>query len=190
MKCEYACGSNEHRVHRRAFLGGALGGVGAAAVGLGALERRALAAQLQQNQKRVLVFFLAGGVSQLETWDPKPGTDTGGPFRAIPTSVPGTHISELLPHSARQMHRLALVRSINTRENDHGKGKYAMEHGRRQEAASTYPHYGSLSARLLAPANGELPGYIQITPKGRNSGKGDAAYLGPKYNSMVLADGA
>jgi uncharacterized protein (DUF1501 family) len=190
MKCDYACGSNEHRLHRRAFLGGALGGVGAAAAGLGALERRALAAQLQQNQKRVLVFFLAGGVSQLETWDPKPGTDTGGPFRAIPTSVPGTQICELLPHSARQMHRLALVRSINTRENDHGKGKYAMEHGRRQEAASTYPHFGSLSARLLSPANGELPGYIQITPKGRNSGKDDAAYLGPKYNSMVLADGA
>jgi uncharacterized protein (DUF1501 family) len=167
-----------------------LGSAAAAAAGIGALDRQALAAQLEGRQKRMLVFFLAGGVSQLETWDPKPGTPTGGPFRAIPTSVPGTQICELLPHTAQRIHRLALVRSINTREGNHSKGKYLMEHGRREEAASTYPHLGSLSARLLAPDDGELPGYIQITPKGKGAGKDDAAYLGVKYNSMVLADGA
>lgn len=50
-----------------------------------------------------------GGLSQLESWDPKPGTDTGGPFRAIETSVPGIRISELLPNVAKQMHHLCLV---------------------------------------------------------------------------------
>jgi len=189
MQCRYACGTQEHSVHRRSFLGGMLGGFGAAALSGAALGNQALAGELKLQQKRMLVFFLAGGVSQLESWDPKPGTDTGGPFRTIPTSVPGTHISELLPYSAQQMHRLSLVRSINTRENNHGKGKYAMEHGRREEAASKYPHLGSLSARVLAPVDSALPGYIQITPKGRGAGKDDAAYLGVKYNSMVLADG-
>ena len=80
--------------------------------------------ELAANQKHILIFWMAGGLSQLESWDPKPKTDTGGPFRAIPTSVPGTHISELLPYTAKQMHRLAIVRSINTKENDHGKGAY------------------------------------------------------------------
>ena len=79
--------------------------------------------------------WLAGGASQLETWDPKPGTNTGGPCQAIATSVPGIHISELLPYSAKQMHRLALVRSINNMIDDHGKGAYFMHTGRRQEPA-------------------------------------------------------
>ena len=85
-----------------------------------------MAEQLVKDQKRVVVFNMHGGLSQLESWDPKPGTNTGGPFRAIPTSVPGMHISELLPYTAKQMHHLALVRSINTKENDHGKGAYMM----------------------------------------------------------------
>ena len=67
-------------------------------------------------------IWLAGGASQLETWDPKPGTDTGGPFRSIETSVPGVRISELMPLTAKQMHRMALVRGVNTKEDDHGKG--------------------------------------------------------------------
>ena len=70
--------------------------------------------QLAKDQKRIVVFNMHGGLSQLESWDPKPGTATGGPFRAIPTSVPGIHISELLPHTARVMHHLALIRGINT----------------------------------------------------------------------------
>ena len=63
---------------------------------------------------RVLVVYMSGGLSQLESWDPKPKTDTGGPFRAIPTAVPGMHICELLPLTAQQMGKLSLVRSINT----------------------------------------------------------------------------
>jgi hypothetical protein len=128
MKCTYACRSAEHLLSRRRFLG-SVAGLGAAA-GLGTLTHPALSAQLASRQRQVLVIWLAGGASQLETWDPKPGTDTGGPFRAIATSVPGTYISELMPRTARQMHRLALVRSLNTKENDHGKGHYLMHTGR------------------------------------------------------------
>src|SRR5206468_4614233 len=72
----------------------------------------------------------------LPIWDPKPGTDMGGPFRAIRTSVPGVQICELLPYVAQQMHRLAIVRSINTAEDDHGRGHYMMETGRREDPRS------------------------------------------------------
>src|SRR5262245_3962136 len=119
MRCDYACGSEDHLIHRRKFLGLGLGGVVA---GLGAFGRPSLAKALESNDRRVLVVNMAGGLSQLESWDPKPGTRTGGPFRAIPTSVPGIHLSELLPMTARQMHRLAIVRGVNTSEDDHGKG--------------------------------------------------------------------
>ena len=63
----------------------------------------------------MLFIWLDGGMSQLESWDPKPNTQFGGPFRAIPTSVPGIHVSELMPRTAKQMHHLAVVRSVCTR---------------------------------------------------------------------------
>jgi hypothetical protein len=122
MFASYACRSLEHSIARRQFLGGIAGGMGAAALGLGAMTRPAAAAELAKQQKRIVVFWMHGGLSQLESWDPKPGTRTGGPFRAIPTSVPGIELCELLPQTAKQMHHLCLVRGVNTREVDHGKG--------------------------------------------------------------------
>lgn len=184
----YACGSPEHEIARRQFLGTAAAGLGALA-GVGALARPAAAEHLAAQQKRVMVIDLRGGASQLETWDPKPGTDTGGPFRTIPTSVPGLHICELLPHTAKQMHRLAVVRSINTRENDHGKGRYAMLTGRRRDTPGDFPYIGAVAAKALAPVENPLPGHIQIT-YGNDSGRSnDAAYLGPRYASITLGDG-
>src|SRR5262245_42049254 len=115
MRCDYACGSADHVLSRRGFLAGVSAGA-AGGLGFNHLIQPATARELARDERRVLVVWLSGGVSQLETWDPKPGTDTGGPFQAIPTSVPGVHICELLPHSARLMHKMAIVRGINTME--------------------------------------------------------------------------
>ncbi len=188
MKCTYACNSPEHQVARRQFLGHVAAGCGAVA-GFGSLVRPAVARQLATQQKRVLSIFLAGGSSQLESWDPKPKTDTGGPFRAIPTSVPGIHLCELLPATAMQMHRMALVRSINTNENDHGLGRYLMETGRRKSPAADYPHLGAVTAKALTVEASPLPGHIHVS-SGAGSRRNDSAYLGPKYASIVVgADG-
>lgn len=187
MNCNYACGSAEHRIARRRFLGGMA--AGAAAAGLGAFVRPAAASQLAKDQKRIIVVNMHGGLSQLESWDPKPGTDTGGPFRAIPTSVPGIHISELLPQTAKQMHHLALVRSVNTNENDHGKGAYMMLTGRAQTPAADYPQIGAVAAKALSPLDDALPGHVQITPGGGGGRSNDSAYLGPKYSSISLGNG-
>lgn len=188
MKCEYACQSAEHVLARRSFLGGLAAGASAFA-GLGALARPAVADQLAKDQKRVLVVNMHGGLSQLESWDPKPGTNTGGPFRAIPTSVPGVHISELLPFTAQQMHRLAIVRSVNTAEGDHGKGAYMMLTGRRQTPGASFPEIGAVVARAVTPDNSALPGHIRITAGGGGGRSNDSAYLGPKYASVVLGNG-
>src|SRR5688572_22096728 len=131
-----------------------------------------------------------GGLSQLESWDPKPNTSTGGPFRAIPTSVPGLHISELLPMTAKQMHRLAVVRGLNTSEDDHGKGQYLMQTGRRQTPAHDFPHLAAAISKALTPADSAVPGHIQITPGGGGGRGADAAYLGPQYAAIVLGNGA
>lgn len=185
MKCNYACQSPVHEISRRSLLRGMLGGA-VGTMGLPYLVRPGVAGELAAAHKRVLIFFLSGGVSQLETWDPKPNTDTGGPFRAIPTSVPGIHISELLPYTAQQMHRLALVRGVNTAENDHGKGKVFMETGRRQTPQAQYPVLGSTISKLLSPVESALPGYVHIQPGGGGFDKADAAFLGPKFASVAI----
>src|SRR5687768_13820578 len=123
MNATYACNSPAHALSRRQFLvGSAVGSAGL--LGFRDMVSPANANELRQQEKRVLVIFLAGGVSQLETWDPKPGTNTGGPFQTISTSVAGTHICELLPHTAQHMHRLAVVRGLNTAEDEHSRGAY------------------------------------------------------------------
>jgi hypothetical protein len=190
MNVDYACNSFEHRLARRQFLGTlAAAGAGAITGGLGMFSSPAIAAQLRSEQKRIVLFNMHGGLSQLESWDPKPGTDTGGPFRAIPTSVPGIHISELLPQTAQQMHHLCLVRGVNTSEDDHGKGAYMMVTGRRQTPAADYPQIGAVAAKALSPIEGSLPGHIVITPGGAGGRGNDAAYLGPKYSSIQLGNG-
>lgn len=183
MRCRYACGTAEH-VTRRTFLQGTAGLLGA--VGFGGLTGLRGAEQLAARKKQVVVFFLAGGVSQLETWDPKPDTDTGGPFQAISTSVPGVQISELLPHTSQHMHHLALIRGLNTAEDDHGKGATIMLTGYRETPGFDYPHIGPAFASQLSPAESVLPGCIYV---GGGARAKDASFLGPRTAPVAMPDG-
>ncbi len=108
---------------------------------------------------------------------------------SIPTSVPGIHISELLPLTAKQMHHLCLIRSVNTSEDDHGKGAYLMMTGRRQTPAGEFPQLGAVAAKTLSMADSALPGHIVITPGGGGGRGNDSAWLGPKYASVHLGNG-
>ena len=188
MNLKYSCQTSEHTLARRSFLGGMAAGLGVVG-GLGALATPTAAAKLNRDQKRIVVFNMHGGLSQLESWDPKPGTDTGGPTRAIATSVPGIHIAENLPLTAKQMHHLCLVRSIDTKNGDHGKGRYMMLTGRAQTPAADYPELGAVAAKTLNPPGSSLPGHIRITPGGSGGRGNDSAYLGPKYASISLGNG-
>ena len=186
------CRTVDHLLARRQVLGGLIGIGGSLGFG-GGFGTSLLAKELHRNQKQMLIIFLDGGVSQLETWDPKPGTDTGGPFLSIPTSVPGTHVGELLPHTAQQMHHLTLIRSINSHENNHARGKYLMTRGRRQEPATDYPDLGAVAAKVLGSESAGLPGFLHLEAGRRLAGKPtasgqDAAYLGPRFGSLVIGD--
>ena len=188
MRCTYACGSADHIISRRSFLGVATTGLGLAS-GFSGMIRPAFSAELARRERQVLLIWLHGGASQLETWDPKPGTETGGPFRSIETSLPGVRISELMPLTAKQMHRIALVRGVNTKEDDHAKGQYLMQTGRRELPGQEYPHLGSLAAKYLNSELNPLPGYVHIQPGGGGVSGREAAFLGPKYGSLSLGNG-
>jgi hypothetical protein len=189
------CGSPAHAVDRRGFLGTVAAGTAAAFAAdmtrLNALAEPALAGALKKNERRVILLWLAGGASQLETWDPKPGAATGGPFRAIPTSVPGIHISELMPEMARRMKHTCIIRSLNTRNGDHGGGAQLMMRGRRDEANLRYPDLGAVLARELGRADSKVPDYVSFysSTEGRGAAPGSAGFLGARYAPMELTTG-
>jgi uncharacterized protein (DUF1501 family) len=191
MQCDYACGSVEHSIARRQFLGGLAAGAAGLTLGGGASWIPVAAAEkLARSQKRILTFWLRGGLSQLESWDPKPNTIWGGPFRSIATSVPDLRISELLPHTAKQMHRLGLVRGLNTKNESHQNGTVQMQTGHSPIGAEL-PHLGAVAAKALTPASFSLPGHIFIKGAGGGGGSrgGAAAYLGPRFAAVALEDG-
>jgi hypothetical protein len=186
------CGSPDHPLSRRGFLGAAaaVGAFAADMTVLNLLKNPALAGELRKQQKRVILLWLAGGASQFETWDPKPGRPTGGPFRAIKTNVPGMEISELLPKMAQQMHTTAIIRSLNTRNADHGGAAELMHMGRRKEAGVEFPDLGAICARELARADSQVPDYVSMytATEGRRWGKGFSGFLGPRHAPMFLAE--
>lgn len=172
-------------VSRRAWLAGAASAAGM--LGCGTLTAPLRAESINTPRKQLLLLFLSGGASQFETWDPKPGAKTGGPYRAISTSLPGISIGELLPHTARNLHRLTVVRSVNSGIADHFQGHYALQSGR---VATGYPVLGSAVAKLLERPDDLLPGYITIRRDGPKAytDVGDAGFLGAKYEAVRIVN--
>ena len=179
------CKPWEHRLSRRQLLGGVAG----AAVGMGALVRPAVAKAIAENDKQVLFIWLDGGMSQLESWDPKPDTQFGGPFRAIKTSLPGVHVCELMPRTAKLMDKLTLVRSVCTQDNSHSAGVPRIQRGDPPNRGVTYPYFGSGVAKLLGPGKSNLPPYVWVKPGSGGFKSDDSGFLSPKYGALAFGDG-
>jgi hypothetical protein len=186
------CGSAEHVVSRRGFLTTAAATAGAGLfadmTALQVLGTPAVAEDLRRNQKRCILLWLAGGSSQLETFDPKPGAATGGPFESIQTTVPGLRICELMPKLAARMKDTCIIRSLNTRNADHGAASKLMMRGRPGEAGLDYPDLGSVLSRELGIEGSEVPDYVSyyFATEGRNMAPGHPGFLGARYGSMDL----
>src|SRR5438067_1725151 len=142
------------------------------------------------NRKRAcILLWMNGGPSQMDTFDLKPGHVNGGPYREIPTSVPGIRISEHLPKLARNMHHMAIVRAMSTREGDHGRGTFLMRTGYLPQGPVQYPTLGALVSKELGREDNPLPNFVSISPYRIFS---PAAYgpgfLGPQYAPLLVGD--
>jgi len=187
--------SLDHRLGRRAFLGSAAGLLAGGMAGLDFLGSPLRANQLQKTQKRAILIFLAGGASQFETWDPKPRQPTGGPFQAIQTSVPGVHLSELMPEMAKRLHKhTAIIRSLSTRSVEHtGPLAEAVLSGQRSDVGKLRtPSLGCMLARELSRPESQLPPSIDLTTIGglkdnaTNGLKESACFLGSQYEPIRI----
>ena len=188
----FFCGSPEHGLTRRGILSAATLGVAGTFASdmtrLDGLRHTAWADDVKKNDKRVILLWLAGGASQFETWDPKPGRPTGGPFRPIPTSTTGVHICELLPKMAQRIQTTAIIRSLNTKNGDHGGGSELMETGRRKDPGIDYPDLGAIAAKELGRANSQVPDYVSMYTSTEGRRKGTSGFLGSRYAPMFLSE--
>jgi hypothetical protein len=137
--------------------------------------------------RSLILVWLAGGPSQLETFDPKPKSKNGGPTRAIATSVRGVQIAAGLPLVAEQLQHLALVRSMVGPEGDHSRASMLMKSGRRPEPSLVHPSLGALASHELGGAESAIPSYVSILDRNDGSRGG---YLGHGYDPFRVGDPA
>lgn len=175
-------------VNRRNFLHA----VSAGAVAAGTLNFRDLmsvqAAELRKQGMSLILLWMQGGPSQMETFDPKPGTDNGGPTEAIETAVSGIKIAKGWENVAKQMGDIALIRSMNNKEGEHQRATYQLHTGYIPTGTVRHPSLGCAIAQQIAPPEHDLPAVVSV---GGGFGPGAAigsGFLGVDYEPFVVAN--
>jgi len=135
--------------------------------------------------KRLIYLFMSGGMTHLDTFDVKPGTENQGQTGAIKTSVPGIQISEYLPTLAGHFGKMAVIRSMNTETADHEQGEYLMRTSYEQIATERHPSMGPWIQRLKGRQNKNLPDTVLIGAGARHPGAG---FLDPTFSPLPIGD--
>ena len=165
-----------------------LGHLAATALGVPAMQlfsaMQANAQSLRKTNRSLIVLWMGGGPSHLDIWDLKPESEkNGGPFKPISTSAPGVLISEHMQKTAKQMHNLSIIRSLDSKEGNHERGNYLMHTGYAPNPTVTHPGFGSYCALELGEklSNFDLPHCISINTPGSAAG-----FLGMSYAPFVV----
>lgn len=168
------------RVTRRRFIQTA----SASGTAIGALSfREQMAVQAEELRKQgrsMILLWMSGGPSQLETFDPKPNHKNSGDTKAISTSVPGIQIAHDWTNMAQVMNDVAVIRSMTNKEGNHQRATYQMHTGYVPTGSVKHPSFGSLIAQQLANQEADLPSVVSI---GRTVGAG---FLGVNYEPFVV----
>jgi uncharacterized protein (DUF1501 family) len=175
--------NRDGEVHRRGFLR-RLGAGAFALGGLGWLDCLTLHAdELRKARKSCILLWMAGGPSQFETFDPKPGADTQGPTRAIPTTVTGIAIAEHWTRTATVAQEMAFLRSMTSKEGNHGRATYLLHTGYSPSGGIVHPGVGSIVANELGPVDFDLPHFVSILGQSVS-----ASFLGVQNAPFAVTD--
>ena len=136
-----------------------------------AIPQRAEAAGLGLNRplnhapkaRNVIYLYMAGGMTHIDTCDPKPGAETGGPTQAIKTNADGVQLAENLPLLANHTDKIAVVRGLTSTKGAHQQGNYFMHTSYAQRATIRHPSMGAWTTRLDDRFNPTLPGAVVVS---------------------------
>jgi hypothetical protein len=183
QKCVQVRVGKDGAVSRRGFLRRLAAGA-AGLAGLSLFDRLGLhAGELRRQGRACILLWMAGGPSQFETFDPKPGAETQGPTRAIPTCVSGIRVAEHWPRTAGVMRDLAVIRSMTSREGNHGRATYLLHTSYSPSGGVVHPGMGALVARAIGPSDFDLPSFVAI--QGQSIGP---SFLGVQYAPFIVND--
>jgi hypothetical protein len=146
-------------------------------------QLRAAGPTLRKQNKSLIVLWMSGGPSHMDTWDMKPESPNGGQFKPMKTSVSGIEICEHFPTIAKQMKHLSIVRSLVTNEGSHERGRTLMHTARAPSVVVNYPSIGAVAAQQLTPKETTLPGFIAIGRPADGPG-----FLGMNYAPFTVQD--
>ncbi len=149
------------------------------------LDLRAAERRGDERRKSLIVVWLGGGASQLETWDPHPGTKIGGPTKSIKTTIPGLEIADLYPRVAEQIHELNVIRSLVSKEGDHERGTYMLKTGYRPDPTLIHPSLGAIACHELPNEEIEIPSHISLIG-GQWPARG--GFLGEVHDAFKIYD--
>lgn len=141
--------------------------------------------ELRKDGRAMILLFMQGGPSQMDTFDPKPDSENGATSEAIDTAVSGIRIAEGWHQTAKQMNDIAIIRSMTNKEGEHQRAVYQMHTGYIPTGSVKHPSLGSNIAKELAPLDRELPALVTIGDRGTN-GSG-AGFLGVDYEPFQVA---
>jgi hypothetical protein len=133
--------------------------------------------------KSVILLWMNGGPSQIDTFDPKPNSPNGGIFKPIRTRVPELQFTELLPQLAEQADKLAVIRSVVSKETNHQRAQYLLHTGYLPQGTVEHPSFGAIVAKEIGDENFDLPNFVSI--RGPSFGAG---FLGSTYNPFVVTN--
>src|ERR1044072_3474436 len=146
-----------------------------------------------KRRRHCILLWMTGGPTQTDTFDMKPGHANGGQFKEVATKVPGLRFSEHLPKLGEMSDRMAIVRSLSTKEGDHGRGTYVVRTGQKPQGPIQYPTIGSSLSKALAQGDDAGPHYVSISPYRQfNQAAFSPGFLGPRYAALTVGatDGA
>ena len=168
----------------KSFLGvGALGVASHSQAALGpnlGLPNRAGAA------KHLIYLYMGGGMTHMDTFDPKPGHENQGQTKAINTNVDGVQISEYLPTLAQNADKLAIVRSLTSTAGAHSQGNYLMHTSYEERATIRHPGLGAWALKYKGRMNPNLPGAVFVGGDSRINGGG--GFFEPEFEPLAIND--
>ena len=147
------------------------------------MDLRAAQQRGSERAKSLIILWMAGGPSQLETWDPHPGTKIGGEVQAIKTKTKGLEIADLYPLMAEQIQDLNVVRSLVTKEGDHERGTYMVKTGYRPDPTLRHPTLGAILETELPLAGVEIPRHIAL---GDSQWPSWGGFLGAEHDAFKV----
>ncbi|MCI0361181.1 MAG: DUF1501 domain-containing protein [Planctomycetaceae bacterium] len=175
------------RSTRRQWLAASsFGLLGASASGWFPLLANELAAD-PKRRRHCILLWMTGGPTQTDTFDMKPGHANGGEFKEVATKAPGVRFSEHLPKLGEMADRLAIVRSLSTKEGDHGRGTFVVRTGQKPQGPIQYPSIGSSLSKALGRNEDAVPHYVSISPyRAFNQAAFGPGFLGPRHAALSV----